>query len=218
MIEPFRALIVEDDTFFRYVVAEALKEIKSNALIDFCSDGEGFADYMKANHTRLHLAMVDMSLPDITGEDVIKQLRAMYPLMPIMVISVSADEERVMRAIENGATGYILKGDSNLSVKKAIEQMLEGIYPLSPALAGYFMKLVKQPASMSSRDIGFKLTKKEMELLQLFAQGMSYQDAAKAMAVGVSTVQTHTRNLYRKMGVHSSLQALSKAKQNGLLK
>ena len=218
MIDAFRALIVEDDTFFRYVIAEALKEVKSNALIHFCADGKEFAKYLKASNTPLHIALVDMSLPDITGEDVIKQLRALFPRMPIMVISVSSEEERVMRAVENGATGYILKGDSNLSVKKAIEQMLNGIYPLSPALAGYFLKMMNLSASQSSHEIGFKLTKKEMELLRLFAQGMSYQDAAKAMAVGISTVQTHTRNLYRKMGVHSGLQALSKAKEKGLIK
>lgn len=218
MIEPFRALIVEDDTFFRYVVAEALKQVKSNVLIDFCADGSGFAEYMEALDTPLHIALVDMSLPGITGEDVIKQLRAFFPRMPIIVISVSAEEARVMRAVENGATGYILKGDSNVSVKQAIEQMLEGIYPLSPALAGYFLKMVNQSTSMSGHDNGFKLTKKELELLQLFAQGLSYKDAAEAMAVGISTVQTHTRNLYRKMDVHSGLQALSKAKEKGLLK
>lgn len=212
----FEALIIEDDPFFRQVIGQAVAQVRNNCRIHYC---ESAADVKVITHnksSRFDLILLDLGLPDAPGLDVLDTLHERFPSAPIMVISIASDEELVLRAIQHGASGYILKGDMHLSVAKAIEQILAGIHPISPILSGYFLKLAGKAIPRDKAAMA-KLTKKERELLELFAKGYSYSTAAAAMGVALSTVQTHTRNLYRKLQVRSSLQALSKAKESGLL-
>ena len=212
----FEALIIEDDPFFRQVIGQAVAQVRNNCRIHYCESAADVKVITQNKSSRFDLILLDLGLPDAPGLDVLDALHERFPSAPLMVISIASDEELVLRAIQQGASGYILKGDMHLSVAKAIEQILAGIHPISPILSGYFLKLAGKAIPRDKAAMA-KLTKKERELLELFAKGYSYSTAAAAMGVALSTVQTHTRNLYRKLQVRSSLQALSKAKESGLL-
>lgn len=212
----FEALIIEDDPFFRQVIGQAVAQVRNNCRIHYCESAADVKVITQNKSSRFDLILLDLGLPDAPGLDVLDALHERFPSAPLMVISIASDEDLVLRAIQHGASGYILKGDMHLSVAKAIEQILAGIHPISPILSGYFLKLAGKAIPRDKAAMA-KLTKKERELLELFAKGYSYSTAAAAMGVALSTVQTHTRNLYRKLQVRSSLQALSKAKESGLL-
>ena len=135
-------------------------------------------------------------------------------MLPILVVSVISAESSVLSAIRAGACGYILKGDSEAAMAQAMRESLNGNYPISPALARYLFKLAggrDKPSDLAG------LTRKELELLQWIARGKSYAEAARSMGVSVATVQTHIRNLYRKLDVHSQVQAVTKAQHQGLI-
>lgn len=217
MVSPlFETLVVEDDPFFRQVIVQAVAQVRANCRIHYCETAVDAQTIASQKGSHFDLILLDLGLPDAPGLEVLNMLHERFPASPIMVITISSDEDQVLKAIQHGASGYILKGDMHLSIAKAIEQLLAGIHPISPILAGYFLRLAGKAPQRSIQHVA-KLTKKERELLEFFAKGYSYSDAAQAMGVALSTVQTHTRNLYRKLQVRSGLQALSKAKESGLL-
>jgi DNA-binding NarL/FixJ family response regulator len=122
----------------------------------------------------------------------------------------------VLEAIRAGARGYLLKGDPGAEMASAIDEVLRGNYPISPALARTLFRLAGAPPE-SSPGNSFELTQRELVTLQLIARGKNYKEVARAMDVSLSTVQTNVRNLYRKLQVHSQGQAVAKARGAGLV-
>lgn len=164
--------------------------------------------------TIFNLALVDIGLPDVSGLDVIKTFHAKFPESPVLVLSVISVEDTVFQAIRNGARGYLTKYDAVTETKEAIRSILKGDYPISPSLARYLFRVIGPRTSSVAP--GF-LTTKEAELLQNLARGLTYLEAAKEMGVQISTVRTHIRNLYRKLDVHTQVQAIVTGRDRGLI-
>jgi len=218
VVNTFEALVVEDDRFFQEVIKEGITQVIPNCSIDVCRTKQDALQHIQTEGLHYGIAIVDLGLPDGDGLAVIRELMRVSPSTPVMVVSVCAEERRVIEAIRAGAAGYVIKGDNMLSVTRAIDQLMNGIRPLSAKLAGSFLRLAgRETVPDNTLDPIKHLTPREMDLLRQFALGKSYQEAANAMQISLTTVQTHTRNLYRKLGVKSSLRALSKAKEQGLL-
>lgn len=213
---PSEILVVEDDPYFRRSIGEAIQQLAFAANIHEFGSGNEALDFCGTPAARVDVALVDLGLPDIDGIAVIRAVQRRFPNAAIMVISVVSSERRGLAAVRAGAIGYILKGDSSISVKHAIEQVVAGNYPISPKIARYLFKLAGQAALTDASDIP-RLTNQETALLALIAAGKSYKEAAEQMGITLSTVQSYIRNLYRKLDVHSQLQAVSRARENGLL-
>jgi DNA-binding NarL/FixJ family response regulator len=148
---------------------------------------------------------------------VIAAVRQRFAELPILVTTAFTSEETFLSAIRAGANGYLLKGDSDLSMCHSIELVLQGQYPVSPALARHLFRLAGGPnVKHMSNDLN--LSKRELELLQFIAKGCSYASCADVMNISLSTVQTHIRNMYRKLEVSNQRQAITKAQSAGLLK
>lgn len=215
---PLDVMVVEDDPLFQELLAQSVHELDRPTRLHPCADGRAALALVELPEARFDVALVDLGLPDMDGLAVIAALNRRFPSLPILVVSMSSEEGRVLEAIRAGAIGYVLKGDSYLSITRAIEQTLSGLHPISPTLAGYLFRLASPaspPASPAHQGPG--LTERELELLRLLADGKTYIQAAVAMEVALSTVQTHIRNLYRKLGVRTQLQAVMKAKSSHLL-
>ena len=217
LVSALNVLLVEDDPFFRRVISDSLSRLDFKWHIHAVGTAAEAMDIINTTGSSIDLTLIDLGLPDGNGLDLIQHLGQIQPEVRMLVISANNDEAAVMSAIRLGAVGYIVKGDSHLSITNAVQQVLDGLNPLSPQLAGYFLKLVEQLAVPNGSTIDFQLTRRELELLRLFATGKSYSIAAKLMGVSLATIQTHARNLYRKLGVHSGLQAVVKAQSHGLL-
>ena len=211
-----QVLIVEDDPVFQRSIGEAVLQLETGWLVHCVRTGSEALAFCNDSASHLDLALVDLGLPDIGGIAVIRAIRSRFPDTPIMVVSVLSSEGVVLDAIRAGALGYILKGDSSMSMARAIEQIMAGNYPISPMLARCLFKLAGQEAAGDSSDLP-RLSTKETELLALIAGGNSYAQAAERMGIAVSTVQSYIRTLYRKLDVHSQTQAVSKAREHGLL-
>lgn len=211
---PAHALLVEDDPTFEVSLSQALRELNPECRIDCTRNGADALRLIDRARRAPDLALVDIGLPDVSGIEVISRIRERFNDMPIMVISVISAERSVLAAIRAGARGYLLKDDPPQLIRESIEQAVQGNYPVSPSLARYLFKLAGEPSP--SGDFA-RLTPKERELLKHLANGSSYADAAEKMGVAVSTVQTHIRSLYRKLDVHSQVQAINKAQDHGLI-
>lgn len=213
-----RVLIVEDDPAFERLMRRAILNLGEDWQIHTCSTGALAMQFLHNTSSALDLALVDLGLPYVSGLDVIKSAHERFPNMPIAVISVISAEQSVLAAIQAGARGYVLKDDSELSISRAIELILEGTYPVSMTLAKYLFNLANQKLEGGqSPPLNATLTPKELTVLQYLSQGHSYTETASLMGVALSTVQTHIRSLYRKLDVRSQTQAVAKAQKTGLL-
>lgn len=169
--------------------------------------------------------LVDLGLPDGRGEDLLRQLSILHPDAELLVFTVFGDESRLMGALSAGATGYVLKGCSSDELLAAIEQILAGGAPISPLLARMLLKQFRPeapgsaPADGATADNpnGVSLTDREVQTLRLLAQGYVNKEIAVQLSIGLSTVNTYIKNLYRKLAVRSRVQAVRAAQDRGLL-
>jgi DNA-binding NarL/FixJ family response regulator len=127
------------------------------------------------------------------------------------------DQAIITNASREGARGYVSKNESNESILKSIKEALKGNFPISPMLARYLFKLAQSTNSNGEKNIKNNLTAKEMEILNLIADGKEYLEIAKKLKVAISTIQTHIRKLYKKLNAHSKTQAILKARESGIL-
>lgn len=211
-----QALIVEDDPLFQRVIGEAFSALDEPWLMHAFRTGGEALTFCQAQGQGLDLALVDLGLPDISGEEVIRSLHARKPTAPIMVISVFSDEDKVLAAIRAGAVGYILIGNECFEITQAIRQVLDGQFPISPMVARYLFKLAAPVGAPPSGEQP-RLSPRERVLLEHIAAGLTYAEAAQRMGLTLATVQSYSRNLFRKLDCHSQTQALARARASGLV-
>ncbi len=139
-----------------------------------------------------------------------------------MVITMSSDEDSVLACIEAGAGGYVLKEAGRVDIVRALMDLHSGGSPISPIIARKVLARMRDampPSNPLAVVDGERvvLTRREAAILDLVARGDSYSDVAKALGVSVGTIQTHAKNIYAKLSVHSRGEAVFEAQRRGLL-
>ena len=211
---PKTVLIVEDNPEFQWLLTKSLELTGEVWDITTCAEmGAALID-IKTNKKGFDLALVDIGLPDGSGIEVISRLNQLNREMPILVITIMRSEHTLMESIRGGAKGYLLKEDDEVSISKAIKQVLDQEYPISPSLARYLFRLAQTPEKTEGLP---DLTRQEISVLQNLSDGFTYQETANRMGVSISTVRTHIQKLYRKLNSNSGPEAVAKAKSIGII-
>lgn len=211
-----KVLLVEDDLVFQETFKRVFAKLPGEWEIQAYQDGASALKALGQPNLQFKLALVDIGLPDITGIEVIAAARQRFTDLPILVTTAFTGEETFLSAIRAGASGYLLKGDTEAALGHSIELVLQGQYPVSPALARHLFRLAGAPHASTTAN-NLNLSPRELELLQFIAKGYSYTTCADVMNISLSTVQTHIRNMYRKLEVSNQRQAITKAQSAGLL-
>jgi DNA-binding NarL/FixJ family response regulator len=166
------------------------------------------------------VALVDLGLPDKSGFDVIEHIHRAAPLAEIMVVSVFGGERNLLKAIEAGATGYLLKDAMPPDFLASIHALRAGESPISPSLARHLLKQYKQAAPVPNRadEAGNEeLTTREVDILERIAGGSSIAEIAERLFISTHTVKTHVKNIYRKLEAHSRIEAVNIAHRRHLI-
>lgn len=211
-------LLLEDDPITRERLAEVVQAATGLTLAAAVADVRSALAWLGA-HAPPAVLLADLQLPDGSGIDVIRWLRAHAPASEAMVISVFGDEAHVVAAIEAGATGYLLKDATADEIAQAIARLLAGESPISSAIARHLLRRF-QPAPgapLAAAPAPSPLTPRETEVLQLIAKGLSYQRIADTLTMSPHTVTTHIKQIYRKLAVNSRGEAVFEAMQLGWL-
>jgi len=161
------------------------------------------------------VALVDIGLPGISGIEGIRLLKQKYPGLPVLMLTVYNDDERIFEAMCAGACGYLLKKTPRAHILECIQEVLDGGAPMSPEVARRVVELFRQ--FRPPEEVGYQLTKKELRLLVLLGEGHYYKTAAGELGITVNTVSTHLRHIYEKLQVHSKSEAVAKALRQGLI-
>ena len=167
--------------------------------------------------------LTDLSLPDGPGLTLIGEVAQRHPQCEILVVSVFGDENSVLACVAAGAVGYIHKDSRPADVAQAIIDIKNGASPISPMIARKLLERLRQgvvaPAA-SEQPLPLHtvaLTARESEVLELVARGYAYAEIARLHGVSMHTVQSHIKNLYAKLAVHSRSEAVFEASRMGLL-
>lgn len=142
------------------------------------------------------------------------------PRCLVIVVSVFGDEDNVIACVEAGAVGYIHKDSAPQDIGRTIIEVTQGASPISPMVARKLLARLRQPAAAVPPVISLAptlLSPREQEVLDLISRGYSYAEIARLEQVSLHTVQSHIRNLYGKLAVHSRGEAVFEASRMGLL-
>jgi DNA-binding NarL/FixJ family response regulator len=167
--------------------------------------------------------LVDLGLPDGTGLEVIRAAVARFPHCDPLVVSVFGDDEHVFAAIEAGAVGYLHKDAGIGDIAQAVLDVKAGAAPISPLIARRVLARLRslqaeRHGAAATPQVRSLLSAREQEVLVLIARGFSYAEIARLKHLSVHTVQTHIKNLYGKLAVHSKNEAVFEATRLGLLR
>ena len=159
--------------------------------------------------------LVDLELPGMSGIEGIRILKEQHPTLPLLVLTVYDDDDRIFHAVCAGACGYLLKKTPPGRLLEAISEAVEGGSPMSPAVARRVLELFRQhrPPEQSAHE----LTPHQVRLLRLFVEGHNYKSAAVELRVSVNTIAFHVQQIYGKLQVHSKSEAVAKALRAGIL-
>ena len=206
--------LVEDDASTRRMLNRKIEHSACHQVIGAVGSLTEARAALRACHP--DILLVDLQLPDGNGIDLIAEETARNPGLPILVISIFGDEQRVVSAISAGAQGYLLKDDDEDTIVDAIDRLLRGESPISPPIAAHLIKRFRQPPSDAKSPN--PLSERELEVLQLAAKGLSYRETAKLMNVSVNTIGTFTKRIYTKLAVSSRAEAIYEARHMGLMR
>lgn len=209
-----RVAIVEDDAILREELARVVTSAEGMDVV-------GAAETLSAGQTLLASApdvlLVDLALPDGNGVDLITEARRKIPAIKIVVVSIFGDARSVVRAIEAGADGYLLKGADPGEAEAAIRSVLDGGAPISPAVASHILTRMRERTATRA-ELDAPLTEKEVAILTDLAKGFRYKEVARLHGISPHTVADHVKSIYRKLAVNSRSEAVFEAVQAGLIK
>lgn len=160
---------------------------------------------------RPEVVLMDLRMPEMDGVSATEKIKAEHPETHILVLTTYESDADILRAIETGATGYLLKDTPREDLFAAIRNAAEGKSPLAPAVASRLMQRMRSPVEEA-------LSAREIEVLGLVAQGTSNKQIAKELWIGETTVKSHLLHIYEKLGVTDRTAAVTAALRRGIIR
>jgi DNA-binding NarL/FixJ family response regulator len=211
--DPRIVWIVDDNAGFANNLAELISStsgLRCEMVFRAC---EGAIEALEAGSPP-DILLMDIGLPGISGLEGIGRAKAIAPAVEVIMLTVFEDNETILQAITAGASGYLHKSGSLDQIIASLQSILIGGVPMNPHIARKILDMF-QSLSSSKKDYG--LTAREKEVLQLLIDGRSKRAIAEKLFVSFHTIDTHLRNIYAKLQVHSRSGAIAKVLKERLV-
>lgn len=164
------------------------------------------------------VVLMDIDMPGMNGIEATRLLHHRHPELPVIMLTVFGDEERVYASLRAGAMGYLLKNSEPDALLAAIAEVRQGGAPMTPSIARKVMlHFQRLPATSPTSPEDHGLSGREKDVLQCLVDGLSYKMIADHLGVGQETIKTHIKNIYLKLHVKSNTEAVSKTLRDRLL-
>ncbi len=209
-----RILIADDHKLVRAGLAMLIGEIPGYEVIAQADDGVSALE--SAIGLKPDVVLVDINMPRMSGLECLAKLREQAPEIHVLMLSMYANEEHVIRALNLGARGYLLKDATPSELELAIRTVADGNLWLSAAVSTQVLKRYGtrgQPAS-EKEDV---LTARQQQILQRLAEGASIKEIAFELGVSIKTVETHKAQIMERLGLHDIPALVRYAIRNGIV-
>jgi DNA-binding NarL/FixJ family response regulator len=209
-----RVLIVDDHPLFRLGLAAALAEMEGVELVGEAERVEDVSGLVE--ETRPDIVLLDVRLPDGSGLEVNRHLADRHPEVKVILLTMSEDHDTVLTALRDGARGYLVKGTGPERMEWALRSVAGGDVVLNQELAQAVSELA-QTRSRPTRNKAFPtLTERELDILELIAQGLDNQTIARRLVLNPKTVRNHVSNVLTKVHASDRSNAIVMARQAGM--
>ncbi len=212
-IKKIKVLLADDHAMVRQGFTVLLNAQPDIEVIGEAADGNEMVELAENLHPDVVLA--DISMPNLNGIEATKLIHQRNPEMPVVMITTHTSSSYVVRALRNGARGYVVKNDDFQHVIQAIKAVILGQRYLSTLVSEQIIDAVVMGTSMEF-NLDERISIREREILQLIAEGNSNSQIAKKLVISARTVETHRTNIMRKLELNSQIDILRYAIQHGL--
>jgi len=214
MMNKTDVIIIEDNELLRDSLMEAINKSSSINCSNAFGSGEAALEFIESEELVPDIILLDIGLPGMSGIELIPELKKLSPSSKIIIITIHDDDENVFNAICAGASGYLLKDLSSNGIVNSISEVMNGGAPMNSHIAKKILNMFRDQNIKSS---GYSLSDREKEILALLVDGLSKKQIAENIFLSHHTVDSHIRNIYAKLEVHSRSSAISKAIKEKLL-
>jgi DNA-binding NarL/FixJ family response regulator len=200
--EAKRIVIVDDHPLFRKGLEQLIHSEDGFAVCGEANNAPEAMDVIRKLNP--DLAIVDLSLPGANGIELIKNIRAEFSKLPILVLSMHDESLYALRALRAGAEGYVMKHEAMTNVIQAIREVFNGRPYLSPAMAAQVITKFAHRQSEGEADAVERLSDRELEVLELIGKGNDVRQIAKVLHLSPKTVETHRSHIKDKLDLKNS--------------
>jgi len=205
---PIRVLLVDDHAIVRTGIAGILAGVPGIEIIGESSNGQEALDAIP--RLAPDVVLMDLRMPVLDGPGAIQEIRTRQMSVGILVLTTYDSDTDILRAIEAGANGYLLKDTTRDELVRAIEATASGSSWLAPNIAATVMRQMQRPTTEA-------LSERELEVLRRVAKGRSNKEIAAEMHISQATVKTHLIHIYRKLDVNDRTSAVTVALERGVI-
>jgi len=200
-----KVAIYEDNESLRDILASIIRESEEFELsgeFSHCKDALKNTEVYKPD-----VVIMDIDMPEKNGIEGTKEIKSAFPKVEVIINTVFDDDDKIINALEAGATGYLLKRNSLSTLLSAVKDVVKGGAPMSPAIARRVLQL---PFINQKTKNDHNLSKREFQILNLMAQGKSYKMVSSELFLSLDSVRTYIKRIYEKLHVHSVTEAVYK--------
>ena len=210
--------IVDDNSFLIHAVKEKLSFFNDVSVKHTSLNGGDLLTKLEENHN-LDLILMDIEMPVLNGIETTQIVKQKYPHIKIIMLTAFDNDEHIFNAIKAGADGYLLKEINPKDLYNGIRETLNGGAAMNPSIAMKTLKLLRNPIDIQNpRDQEeISLSNREVEVLEQLSKGLSYTVIAEHLFLSPSTVRKHIENIYKKLQVHSKIEAVQKARNHNII-
>jgi DNA-binding NarL/FixJ family response regulator len=204
--------LIEDNDAYRRTIRRVINRLDGLSCPADFAWCEGALEALR-NGDAPDVILLDVGLPGMSGLDGIRAIKCISPVTQVIMLTVFDDQEKIFQALCAGASGYLLKSSPQQKIGDSIREVLGGGAPMTPSIAHKVLEMFTRLV-VPKDDHG--LTVREREILDLMVEGLIKKEIADRLNLSYHTVDTHLRNIYTKLQVHTRAGAVSKALKEGL--
>lgn len=211
-------LALVDDKFFLLKALEEKLDFPDIQIKVSCANGAEMVQYLEKNNY-IDLILMDIEMPVMNGIEATAAIKAKWPHIKIVMITVFDTDETIFKAIQSGADGYLLKETNGEKIREAIQDTLQGGAAMSPSIAMKTLRILKNPDAVlvTQTTETIQLSEREVEVLEQISKGLKNKAIAENLFISAATVKKHIENIYRKLQAHNRVELVQKARDNKLI-
>lgn len=208
-------LLADDHRIVRGTLKMFLNTNEEIEIIGEASNGYELIDFLEENYTKVNVVVTDINMPSMDGIEATQLITQKFPNINVLALSMHSDGDYILKMLKAGALGYVLKDSSVEVLVEAIKKVANGEnYYSKSASATIIDRLMNSPESAKTDSV---LSKREVSVLNEVAKGLTNNEIAKVLEISNRTVESHRRNMLKKLKLKNTVELLNYARKEGII-